>query len=225
MAGKDFGFNIPANYLTDATTFPGYPAHPEQQILPDRNFSVNNQSRLFSQKTNAVTQRSTRGINPGQKTFNVQFSNRPEAEAEYILAFFKVNKGVSPFRFVIPYTFSYTAFGGNVAAANTSLIELSDRGLGNVYEDALVTSTFGPALQPNTTVSQVNSTVSFSILPTQVIPDGTNLTFTNVKRELFVVCTKWNAIVNYIDSYSINAEFSQVYQGDRAFTVEQGNIT
>lgn len=216
---SDFGFTIPANYLQDAVYSPGYPAHPEVQVLPDRGFRISTMTKPASMSFVAASQRTPAGINPIIKEFDVSFSNRTREEFSYIEAFFKVNKGVSSFSFVVPYTFSYSCQAGNVSGGDTSKLYIAYPPLYNVYEEATVSG----AVLPNTKITQVDSELQFGISPTQVIEDGTALKITNTQRKLTVVCTEWSWVVNYLDAYTINAKFELVNLGRQTYTPQEGD--
>jgi phage-related protein len=78
-------------------------AYGSLSVLPDRGMT-----RSAKQKTRSIKfgdgyeQRSTKGINNTEETYNVSFKNRPKQDIDNIAGFLNSLNGVSSFNFTVP---------------------------------------------------------------------------------------------------------------------------
>lgn len=219
MAGENIGFRIPLNYLVDY----GYPTHPAIDVIPTRGLSSKNTSRYTEMSAFSVSHRTSIGINPNDTEFNASFLSVDASEASYIEAFFRVNKGVKPFNFYLPYEFSYRTSGGSPAAS--SVLSITEAPIYDVYPDATVESETSLITLPiGTKITSIIDEFNFNLNITDAIPTSTPIKITNVKKLYEVVCTQWAVSARYKDLYDINAVFKKVYSAKQRYTPVEGDI-
>jgi phage-related protein len=156
-------------------------------------------------------QRVPDGINTLNQSFNVNFVNRPEAEAEALIDFFETKSGVDPFALSVP--------GAPFASANVTFLASPDRlsynsgtNFAGLYADDWILVSGSASSDLGYAVDKGQSNTDTLLYLYNGIGSTESSVAVTVHKAIGVICETWNVVYPNEGVITINATLRRVYE-------------